>query len=239
MNYRIRKTASNDEIEDKFRESIKKEPLNEELRISYADWLIKNNRHNEAEFVLYDKVPIGMIVNIPKLGVRGVVMSQPLTPYQKDEYWYRVKTEQVPGKLDAIIEWDQGKRVMDFHKYWSSKDNFHPTMSISRTSLVPTDLPLLKFLQMTKTADYLRDTDKQDMELEEVKQVVVPEEMNEDLEARDMENGPNPGTDNLVIDKNDNPGELGSIVAKLKELAILLKSGWSKDVIEVLVKRIG
>jgi len=63
------------------------------------------------------------------------------------------------------------------------------------------------------------------------------EELQEEMEARDQENY-TPSNDNLIINKNDNPGDKFAIIAKLEELAILLHSGYAYDLVKVTIKKI-
>jgi hypothetical protein len=65
------------------------------------------------------------------------------------------------------------------------------------------------------------------------------EEINEDMEFQDQENY-TPGNDNLVINKNDNPGDkFLPIMAKLKELVILVKSSYARDLIRATITKLG
>ena len=63
----------------------------------------------------------------------------------------------------------------------------------------------------------------------------VAEELNEEMEARDME-GFTPGNDNLIIDKNQMNDAIA--VAELERLAILLKQGYAKDLLNAAIERI-
>src|SRR5271163_3007487 len=75
-------------------------------------------------------------------------------------------------------------------------------------------LPTKKQYPLIPGGDDYSDTSDQKAE--------VTEELNEELEARDME-GYTPGNDNLIIDKNNNPTDGFGVLAKLKDNAILLK----------------
>lgn len=67
----------------------------------------------------------------------------------------------------------------------------------------------------------------------------VSEEINEELEARDQENY-EPGKDNLVINKNDNPNDkFMEIMAELKKLVILVKSEYARDLIRATITKLG
>lgn len=66
----------------------------------------------------------------------------------------------------------------------------------------------------------------------------VPEEINEDMEARDQENY-TPGQDNIIIDKMDSAAvDPGTILASLKELAILVKGSYARDLIKTTMRKI-
>lgn len=67
----------------------------------------------------------------------------------------------------------------------------------------------------------------------------VSEEINDEMEARDQENY-TPGKDNLVINKNDNPGDkFMEIMAKLNDLVILVKSDYARDLIRATITKLG
>lgn len=64
------------------------------------------------------------------------------------------------------------------------------------------------------------------------------EEINEEMETRDQENY-TPGNDNLVIDKNTNPGEKFSyIIDNLEKLVILVKTSYARDLIRAAIIKI-
>lgn len=67
---------------------------------------------------------------------------------------------------------------------------------------------------------------------QEISQEEAPEELNEvELIVVDEENC-TPGTDNIVIDKMDSyPINIGAVLAKLKHLAILTKSGYAHNLL--------
>lgn len=67
----------------------------------------------------------------------------------------------------------------------------------------------------------------------------VPEEANDEMEAMDMETY-TPGKDNLIIDKNETREvDPGTILAELKQLAILANSGYAYDLITATMIRLG
>lgn len=70
-------------------------------------------------------------------------------------------------------------------------------------------------------------------------EVESSEEINEDMEIQDQENY-QPSKDNLVINKNDNPGDkFMEIMAKLNELVILVKSDYARDLIRATITKLG
>lgn len=65
-----------------------------------------------------------------------------------------------------------------------------------------------------------------------------PEEINDAMESQDQENY-QPAKDNIIIDKNNNPGDkFASIIAELEKLAILYKSGYIYDIIKSTIIKI-
>ena len=67
----------------------------------------------------------------------------------------------------------------------------------------------------------------------------VPEEINEEMEARDQENY-QPGKDNIIIDKMDSvPINEGTILAELEKLVILVKTGYARDLIKATIAKLG
>ncbi len=66
-----------------------------------------------------------------------------------------------------------------------------------------------------------------------------PEEINDDMETSDQENY-QPGKDNIIINKNDNPGDkFAMIIAELEKLAILVKSSYARDLIRTTIAKLG
>lgn len=66
-----------------------------------------------------------------------------------------------------------------------------------------------------------------------------PEEINDDMETCDQENY-TPGKDNMIIDKMDTaPINEGTILAELKQLVILVKSSYARDLVEATIARLG
>jgi len=66
----------------------------------------------------------------------------------------------------------------------------------------------------------------------------VSEEINDEMEARDQENY-TPSRDNLVINKNDNPGDkFMPIMAKLDELVILVRSEYARELIRATIAKL-
>ena len=58
----------------------------------------------------------------------------------------------------------------------------------------------------------------------------VPEELNEEMEAREME-GFTPGNDNLVVDKT-------AVLAELEKIMKLTKTLWGRELIRVAMLRL-
>ncbi len=75
--------------------------------------------------------------------------------------------------------------------------------------------------------------------VQEIDQEQAPEEMNDvELIVTEQENY-TPGKDNIVVDKMDsNPVNYGTILAKLRQLAILTKSGYAHDLINVAIAQL-
>ncbi len=70
-------------------------------------------------------------------------------------------------------------------------------------------------------------------------EVEVPEEINEEMETRDQENY-TPGKDNMIIDKMDSvPINEGTILAELRKLVILVKTGYARDLITATIAKLG
>lgn len=64
------------------------------------------------------------------------------------------------------------------------------------------------------------------------------EEINDEMETQEQENY-QAGKDNIIINKNDNPGDkFMEIMAELRALAILVKSGYARDLITVTIARL-